>query len=259
MIYWSCGIFHQMLEPIPIIEISERAITGVSSRPFRCLGEDGHAYYVKLGNALAEERVLEWLFGHLAAEMGLPTPGVRLVSIAESLSRESAWDTQEFGCGIGFGSCEIPNSVDLRPEHLAQVPEKLQADTLCFDWWIQNEDRKMGPFGGNPNILFSIPNPSELLHPEFHLIDHGNAMDSSFNREDFWKEHAFASAKQRWEDETRRSEWISTAESAIGRLETDWNDLPENWFVESGLQIGEVSKLLEAPWNDDTFWTSFES
>lgn len=180
-----------MFQPIEITEITERPPTGVSSRPFRCLGEDGFGYYVKLGTALPDEKIAEWMFGFLASELGLPTPIGAIVLVDEELSRNAVLDTSEFGHGIGYGSREVAAAHDLTAPDAEGIETSLMAETLLFDWWILNEDRKLGQFGGNPNILISS-------EKEISLIDHGNAMDQDFDPDAFFEDHAFRQIRDYW-------------------------------------------------------------
>ncbi|MEO0415692.1 MAG: HipA family kinase, partial [Verrucomicrobiota bacterium] len=163
-----------MSDPVEIVEIGERPLTGVSSCPFCCRGADGYWYFVKLGNALPEEKINEWIFGYLAAEMGLPTPEGRVVRVGKDISAWSGGDTTEFGYGEGYGSREFASSNDIEFGQVESVNSTLQTEVLLFDWWIRNEDRKLGALGGNPNLL--INQKEEVV-----LIDHGNAMDSEFS------------------------------------------------------------------------------
>lgn len=233
---------------VRITDIGERPVTGVSSCPFLCTGEDGNRYYVKLGNALPEEKISEWIFSFLAEKMGLPTPVGRLVLVDKDLSESSALDTSEFGSGTGYGSTEVFNTDELAYEHLGSLAPRLKAETLLFDWWIQNEDRKLGPLGGNPNILIDSG-------MKCWLIDHGNALDREFDAVAFFDDHAFQDQKAYWQDKDRREDWIEKAKNNISGLKERWQQLPEEW---QPADFNRIEKLLKRPDDKSSeFWKPF--
>ena len=246
-------IYSCLMNPyLQIIEIGERPPTGVSSCPFRCVGEDGFGYYVKLGTALPDERIAEWMFGFLADKMGLPTPVGRLVQVDEALSRSSALDTVEFGYGIGFGSREIIEGDDLSAVQIDLIPRKIRAETLIFDWWIGNEDRKLGAIGGNSNLLID-PND------DVFLIDHGNALDPDFDEAAFFEGHAFALDRSYWDDSGRRKDWSQRAQKVARYLSQRWLEIPDEWLDENPTtSLDSIEANLSLAWESyDLFWESF--
>ena len=238
------------MNPVEILEIGEPAVSGVTSRPFRCMGDDDNCYYVKLGNALPDERVCEWIFTHLAREMGLPTAECRIVHLAKELSQKSAWDTTEFGHGLGFGSLSVESAEDFQPGDVQDVSHPLQAATLLFDWWVLNEDRKLGKAGGNPNLLMSV-------NKECVLIDFGNSMDADFDEIAFFEDHAFGASKQYWAVPEHRKEWSDLALAAMRRLDAIWNQVPAEWETPN-LQLDGIKNLLDrVASKSKEFWKPF--
>lgn len=237
---------------VEIIEIGERAPTGVSSNPFRCIGDDGNRYFVKLGNARDREKTCEWMGGFLAHRMGLHTPVGRIVFVDEKLSTYSAWDTSEFGFGIGYGSEELKGGEELSYADLEVVSLSVRSEILLFDWWIRNEDRKLGELGGNPNILKSKDVP-------YCLIDHGNAFDAQFDEKDFFRDHACQSTRFRWREESARENWLRNAEAAMIPLKERWDLIPEEWFEQNfQMTFQGVLDILHLPWKSpDAFWAPF--
>jgi len=240
------------LDIIEITEIGERSITGVSSRPFKCQGDDNLDYYVKLGNAIPDEKINEWVFGFLANQMELPTPPGKIVSVNQALSKSSLIDTTEFGHGLGYGSLEFPDSNELESQKIKIIDQTLQSEILLFDWWILNEDRKLGKLGGNPNLLIDH-------HNQISLIDHGNAMDEDFCINNFFSDHAMTDTKTLWRDSSKRKHWLHKAQQQLHEVKMRWKSLPEEWLSNgSTLTLQKVLNRLEYPFTTNSnFWEPF--
>lgn len=247
-----------MVELVEIIEVNGRADSGVSCRPFRCRGSDGRQYYVKLGNARPEGLIAEWICGNLGKTLGLPVADFSLVRVDPGFKEGLPPEYSELGHGIGFGSVSAPTGC--RELFLTDLGERVDAnvlaDLLAFDAWIQNEDRKLGLAGGNPNALF-VPNQRSPLV----LIDHDSAFDTSFDPRRFLSDHLGRSRCALWLNSERRAGWIERARAAAKCLDAIWTDLPEEWLVDS---YGEprtspdktnLRSILDRPALDpDGFW-----
>lgn len=247
-----------MPEIIEIEEVNGRADGGVSARPFRCRGMDGRDYYVKLGNARPDGLIAEWVCGHLGRAMGLPVADVSLVRVDPGFKRCLPPEFAELGHGVGFGSVAAPRGCReaLFSDITARIDHEVLADLLAFDAWIRNEDRKLGPAGGNPNALF-VPNADEPLV----LIDHDSAFDRDFDPIRFLDGHLARAQAPLWLARHRREHWCERASAALQKLDAVWDSIPEEWLVgpfgdiRTTLDRRQLRSLLERPEVDPLgFW-----
>lgn len=247
-----------MPEVVEIVEVNGRADGGISARPFRCRGSDERQYYVKLGNARPDGLVAEWICGHLGKAMELPVADFSLVSVDHNFKQGLPAEYSELGQGIGFGSVAAP--VGVREVMSTDLNERgdpdVLADLLAFDAWIQNEDRKLGPAGGNPNTLF-VPNTDS----PFVLIDHDSAFDTTFDSRRFSSDHLGRGQSSLWLDAKRRARWLERAKTASDNLDAIWANIPREWLVnEYGdaraiLTKDAIRSILDRPLLDpDAFW-----
>lgn len=217
-----------MSETVEIVEVNGRADGGISARPFRCRGTDGRQYYVKLGNARPDGLIAEWVCGHLGKAMGLPIADFSLVSVDQNFKQSLPPEFSELGHGIGFGSVAAPAGTRelLSTDLDGRGDPNVLANLLAFDAWILNEDRKIGPAGGNPNTLF-VPNADVSLV----LIDHDSAFDSNFDPKSFSVDHLGRGQSSLWLDAQQKACWLERAKTASGNLDAIWADIPEEWLV----------------------------
>jgi hypothetical protein len=216
-----------MPEIIDIVGIHGRAAEGTGvSRPFRCEGEDGRDYFVKLKNAGYECLVKEWVTGRLALEMGLPAAAVQQVRLPAALIKGSREYENELGHGLAFGSLKVEASDRLALEFIRGDAEAALSRILLFDWWVRNADRTLTAFGGNPNLLWEM-DPGRVV-----MIDHDNAFDTAFNPAAFWELHALRDHLTAWSPEARpgMTSWLA---SGLARLDEIWAELPEEWLADS--------------------------
>jgi hypothetical protein len=216
-----------MPEIIDIVAIHGRAAEGTGvSRPFRCEGEDGRDYFVKLKNAGYECLVKEWVAGRLALEMGLPAATVRQVRVPLELIKGNKEYENALGHGLAFGSLKVEASDRLSLEFLHEDVEGVLSRILLFDWWVRNADRTLTTCGGNPNLLWEI-NPGRVV-----MIDHDNAFDSEFNPAVFRDLHALRGHLVAWDPQSR-PQMISWLAEGMKHLDEIWAELPEEWLVDS--------------------------
>jgi hypothetical protein len=60
------------------------------------------------------------------------------------------------GAGLCFASCQLPHAQEFSISMADRVFADLATDVLVFDWWVRNDDRKLTPLGGNPNLLWDV-------------------------------------------------------------------------------------------------------
>jgi hypothetical protein len=244
-----------MSEIIDIVAIHGRTAEGNGvSRPFRCEGDDGRDYFVKLKNAGYQCLVKEWVAGRLAQEMGLPVAEVSQVRISPDLIAGNQEYETEMGHGIAFGSVKVEAAERLSLEFIRHDDSGVLSRILLFDWWVRNADRALTEIGGNPNLLWEI-HPGRVV-----MIDHDNAFDSSFDVAAFRQFHALRTHLGSW-DPVSRAELSVWLEAGLGRLDGIWSEIPEDWLVDSygdsqcGLDKEGLKAVLLSFRKDPDFWT----
>jgi hypothetical protein len=210
--------------PIDIVPIEGRTTEGDGvSRPFRCLGEDGGEYFVKLKSIGWNHLVKEWIAGRLAQEMGLAAAEVAQVRIPRELVAGNAEMERDLGHGVAFGSRRVEPAERLALAFVPDDPDGRLSRILLFDWWIRNADRALTATGGNPNLLWEIE-PGRVV-----IFDHDNAFDDDFDTGQFWQYHALRAHRSAWES-ARRQEMTSWLEAGATCLDRIWDELPEEWL-----------------------------
>lgn len=212
---------------IDIVAIHGRTAEGTGvSRPFRCEGEDGRDYFVKLKNAGYECMVKEWVAGRLALEMGLPAASVQQVRIPGELIKGGKDYENDLGQGLAFGSLKVEAADRLALEFIRGDADGHLSRILLFDWWVRNADRTLTTFGGNPNLLW------ELMPGRVVMIDHDNAFDDHLNEGNFWALHALRDHLSAW-DPKSRPEMVTWLAGGLAKLDEIWAEVPEEWLVDS--------------------------
>jgi hypothetical protein len=210
-----------------IVEVIRRSDQG-TTRPFLCRGDDGLLYYAKGRYAGRRSLCAEWVAGRLGQELRLPIPEMKIAAVPKSLLHYSAMpDIGDLGSGEVFASEVISDAQELAFNDIQTVPEALRLRVLLFDWWINNEDRTLTEFGGNPNLVWSAK------HKGLMVIDHNLAFDESFDSRGFWQRHVFRREASEWPREIR-VEMTRRMTEAVSKLNTIWSELPANWLHLAG-------------------------
>ena len=212
--------------PVLITELLSRADTGISVKPFICKTEEEKEIYVKPPGSLRRLLISEWIGGRLAQYMELPCAEITIVEIPELLAKANKNpDWYDFRAGIGFGSYSVAkNHRDLLASDISKLPRDLLAEIYLFDYWISNQDRKMGPIAGNPNMLVAF-DVSTIC-----LIDHDSAFDTTFNIKGFKDDHLGRTTAEIWTNKDKQQAWLEKAALALSNLEKIWEELPEYWL-----------------------------
>lgn len=103
------------------------------SRPFRCIGEDGRPYFVKLNNVGFNQLVKEWIAGRLAQEMGLAAAEIAQVRIVPELIKGDPELEAELGHGIAFGSRRVEPAERLALAFVPSDPDGTLSRILLFE------------------------------------------------------------------------------------------------------------------------------
>jgi len=136
--------------PLEAIEHVRKMRGGSPPQLLRC--SDGQYYVVKFANNPQGSRILanEFLCAHLAARLGLPVLGARVINVREKFIHYSEQMTIErphgrVPCkpGLCFGSRHPGTmSIDLLPDQYWNELENISdfAGMLVFDLWTSNTD-----------------------------------------------------------------------------------------------------------------------
>jgi len=237
---------------VQIVEFIERSVQGMTE-PFICRGNDGEIYFVKGIGATRKSQVFEWIAGNLGLELGLPIAPFEIVDVPEELIEGSA-ELIQLGRGLAFGSRKQVIT-ELNFAGISEVPLELQRDVLAFDWWIRNGDRNLSELGGNPNLFW------DTTVKKLVVIDHNQAFDPEFDRENFHKLHVFSSIQQSlFADFDRMQKYSENFSRALGSWERICNGIPIEWYyadkemtVSADIDINELLEILQKC-NKDEFW-----
>lgn len=241
---------------VEIEEIIGRATQGVT-RPFICRADDGEIYFVKGNGAGRRSQICELVAGRLATEFGLPIAPFELVVVSPALiSLKSRSDLTELGAGIAFGS-RRRNVTELTSSRALEVPSTLARDVLAFDWWIRNADRTLTEQGGNPNLFWDVDDQALVV------IDHNQAFDRHFSKQEFLEQHAFAvETRALFGDWVIQAEYQQRMQDALEALPSIWGDVPPEWkyvdpegTVAADFDVEETEELLNKC-RAEGFWSA---
>lgn len=239
---------------VEISEVLRRSEHGMT-KPFICRGDDKKGYFVKGIGAGRQSQIKEWIAGQLGTLIGVPVAPFKIVNISDELfdGLPPSFAT-ELGCGPAFGSTE-QRIMELSWSQISEIPLQLRQLVLCFDWWILNNDRMLTDQGGNPN-LFWEPGSRDLV-----VIDHNQAFDRDFSRENFFKFHAFKDCASGIADDlVERGNYTSLMDNALKHWQSIVDGLPLEWFytdpemtIEINLSLDSIFEELKRYENND-FW-----
>jgi hypothetical protein len=237
-----------------IEEISDRADQGMT-QPWRCRGEDGHSYFVKVGSSAGwRSLICEWVAGRLAERFGLPmAPFAQVYLDVALVAPHRQLGHLDLSPGEAFGSRLAPRVREFDPILRHKCSATFRRDLVAFDWWIRNADRTLGEISGNPNLLWSTEPPPGLV-----VIDHNLAFDPDFDADRFSTSHIFAADfEQIRADMFLRADYQQRFTRLLPMLPDIWAELPDNWVhTEDGLERlspSDIETLLRRV-EHDGFW-----
>jgi hypothetical protein len=211
--------------------------------------------FVKGFGAGKRSLICEWIAGGLAVRLGLPVAPFEIVDVPEALiSLGSRPDLAELGAGRAFGSRRL-SVVELSRSHLAHRPVPLQRAVLAFDWWIRNADRTLSEEGGNPNLFWDVEQQYLVV------IDHNQAFDNDFSRENFCALHAFhEQIDALCGDWVLRQQFCMRFDDALAGWDEICNTVPSEWWfidpeqtITADFDPNEIWQMLTV-YKNDAFW-----
>jgi hypothetical protein len=175
--------------------------------------------------------------GRIAQLLDLPIPPIAQVEIPSGLIRFDPELARDLGAGVAFGSRHVANAMEFAASRITDVPEALRWRLLFFDWWVMNEDRYLGPSGGNVNLLWTEADA------RLHVIDHNLSFDPSFDEEAMLAGHVFRDVcggiwRSFAEDERARVQLV------MEQVEDCWKEIPAEWTDGAALGYNGVLACL---------------
>lgn len=224
---------------VTLLEILGRSNQGVT-RPFLCRGQDGRLYYVKGRHAGLRSLCCEWVAGRLAQLAGLSIPGFAIGAVPAKLAAGSdRTDIRELGTGPVFASTRLEAAREITWAETDGFPPLLKAEILLFDWWVQNEDRSLSSYGGNPNLLVTsdsagppcgnIDGVSGGPEKTLWVFDFNLAFDASFQEQTFRENHIFGRVFPS-PTEPPPAPLRARMKAALEALPEIWAELPVEWL-----------------------------
>lgn len=213
-----------MLELVEIQGVARQGMT----KPVICRGDDGKTYYAKGKDATASGLIKEWMAANLAQALGLPIPNFHIATI-DSFLVESARDlAYSLGSGNIFISEKVQAATEFKYSLLEQVSEKIQRDILLFDLWVENSDRTLTKYGGNPNLLW------QSVESKLYIIDHNLAFDHDFNLSLLRETHIFQSQFSHFQlDLIAKQQLEAKLKYSLENWQKWWNEIPDTWKQEN--------------------------
>jgi len=255
-----------MITPIIITEVRERAVQGMT-RPFLCAAGTTE-YFVKGAYAGMNSLCCEWVANRLAGlielELPLSIPDFRMGMVPGGLIVAGGRaDIADLGEGYVFASQRVHDVREPTMLRVETMTEEVMAQLLMLDLWLQNEDRSLSAFGGNPNLLVSrVPAQADDSGAErLWAYDFNLAFDPDFNRGRFFDAHVFGTLLRRWPDGFRER-MEPKLKAASAEVRAIFTELPREWLHLDGddslpvqLDVERVFSAVELPFSDpDTFW-----
>ncbi|MCE0495746.1 HipA family kinase [Vibrio salinus] len=216
--------------------------------PYLCKDDNQNQHIVKGENATREGLVKEWICATLGTEFGLPIPNYSVAWADTPL--QSKRDLFEYN----FASSFIENIQDVTPSTLKNLDQQLINDLYIFDYWIQNADRNLTGFGGNPNFFIHQSSGKPVV------IDHNLAFDADFDIKQHKALHV-CSTKKKWATlfDIERQRYEELFAKSLLALDAAINSVPDDWLEGYSLEKidAEIKPILNRYKSDD-FWEAIK-
>jgi hypothetical protein len=168
-----------------IREIISEMVEGATD-PVLCRADDDGEYVVKHRGCGRDALIREWIAGRIGRRLDLPIPEFDLMTLDPSRARYIAFPrADDLAACPSFGSRFVASSSSLLPSAASDVPPRLRAEILLFDWWVLNGTGVMGirtccgwPTNHRSGSLTTISpsTPRKTPHPFSTTMSFGVAM-----------------------------------------------------------------------------------
>lgn len=212
-----------------ILKVSEQGV----SKPYLCTDEQDGVRWCKGSHTGLRSLVSEWICARLARRLGLPIPDFAILKLDVSEFRN--WRgyqenpvpeiVTEFNQHV-FGSLNVEGCKDVvdPKAELSHIDKKVLGKIFLFDKLIHNTDRT----DFNSNLL---------VNRSVYIIDHNNAFDPRFSKNEFADEHILREYQDALAQDEKLCFVRSVVELANGPfLEEVWGEMPCEW-TDAGSEI----------------------
>ena len=227
------------MEVLQIVRVSDQGV----SRPYQCYDEKGVLRWCKGNHTGLRSLLSEWICARVARQLGLPVPAFDILRLDPR--RFQGWvrcrgervpQLVTEANPFVFASTNVADSkdvIDIEKDLRCDDPGLL-ARICLFDELVHNTDRT----DDNTNLLSNAG---------VHVIDHNNAFDPAFDREEFLREHVlrrFRTAADR--------KVVDAFAAQVRQIVTEgfvdevWSEMPVEW-TEGGcetLTLEVVKRVL---------------
>ena len=236
-----------------VTELIQRTVQGMTS-PWIAMLDDGQLYYIKGQQALCRGLVIELICAELGVLLNLPVPPYKVAYLDPSLLKYNEEAFKDFNgeiCEV-FASSKAKEYQEIQYSQIDKVSEIEAKLLFFFDYLIMNEDRTLGPLGGNQNLLFNSQTN------EIAVIDHNLGFDINFDFERHKEHHIFSSL---WYCPQRNLHLIPELQAklpgVIKKLRSYVEDIPEEWLENQPNLIEEIFNKLEL-YKEESFWEGLQ-
>lgn len=216
--------------------------------PYLCKDENNKQHIVKGQNATIPGLVREWICAVLGTTFGLPIPDF---SVAwADLPFQQKKDLFEYN----FASSFVENIQDVTQPILESLPQEILNDLYMFDYWINNGDRNLTVYGGNPNFFVH----QKTGQP--YVIDHNLAFDQEFDIENHKKLHVCA-PYVKWAElfEIERQRYEGMFAKSLDALDNALKEMPDEWLERYSIQQVELEvKPILLRYQSNEFWEAIK-
>ncbi|MBU3893029.1 hypothetical protein KH388_09960 [Serratia rubidaea] len=231
-------------ETLHIVEIIRR-IPDCATEPFLCRCNDGELYVVKGMPCVPKKQLIaELVSAHLAREINLSIPDVRIVYVDRELTEFKPEWRSSLCEGYAFATKYIAGAspITFSQAH-SNVDIQDQKKIYLLDKWINNSDRTLTRKGGNVNIIFDYQNN------RYYLIDHNLAFDHDVPHGDF-ECHVYGVRQRSWRfDLVDRQVYEDEINQAVTTVPDIIHLIPDDWELEEDEQHTEFIGFIESVLN----------
>ncbi|RUR26705.1 hypothetical protein ELY33_16460 [Vreelandella andesensis] len=241
-----------------VVEAKEilRQSTQGRTKPFIIRDTQDDQYVVKGVNGVGQKSLVsELICSELARRCELPIAEYALMHFPSGMldfsTEPRAGDLKG---GPTFASKVALHSQDLLFSQLEAIDEAFQQRLLVFDYWVNNEDRRLSSQGGNVNLLWS--SVCGLV-----VIDHNLAFDPINCTGDF-ENHVFSQQRNSFKDLEVRARHEAVLDAALNDWDMITNTIPFEWlYRDIDDEASEIQPTLAERFNllarlrDPSFWS----
>jgi hypothetical protein len=219
------------------------------TQPYICGCCDGAKYVVKGSNTTRQQLAIELVCAFLCKEFGLPIPDFALIRVPQEIIDSGVYPGLDIEwC---FGSKLVENLTEILFTQIDRIDKQVMLDLYVFDYWINNPDRSLTKYGGNPNAFYDISQSSLVV------FDHNLAFDEQFSVEAHKELHL---ASTIWNSEQIRIDDKPMYSDRFAVIMGNWQriteQIPSEWFDNENAKSSFMAniKVRLLSYEHNQFW-----